>query len=150
MKISNKVKSFFEKNKKKFSSVLGLSDTPFRTSLAFSIGIFLGLLPIFPLQSILAIIIAFILRMNRVVVFLGTLIFQFFTAPFIIGGEIWAGSLIFKLSAHGFSKPLCFAIGAIVFSICGAALSFPFSYIFFRHHRQKRKKPVYKGMEDDG
>lgn len=74
--------------------VAGLGDSAARTGVAAGVGVFIGLLPIAPFQTLVAIAAAFVLRLNRVAVFAGTLIWQPFTAPFILGAELAAGRLM--------------------------------------------------------
>ncbi|MCI4397392.1 MAG: DUF2062 domain-containing protein [Acidobacteria bacterium] len=79
--------------------VSGLGDSAARTGVAAGVGVFIGLLPIAPFQTLVAIAAAFALRLNRVAVFAGTLIWQPFTAPFILGAELAAGKLILPSSS---------------------------------------------------
>jgi uncharacterized protein (DUF2062 family) len=51
-----------------------LEDTPPRTALAFSLGVFVAFLPVLGLQTLVALALAFLLRLNRVAVLLGTLV----------------------------------------------------------------------------
>jgi uncharacterized protein (DUF2062 family) len=56
---------------KLFRNLLHIEDTPERTALAFSIGVFLGYSPFLGLHTLGAIGIAFLLRLNRVAMLLG-------------------------------------------------------------------------------
>jgi uncharacterized protein len=49
-----------------------LHDTPERTALAFAIGVFLGFSPLLGLQTILGIVLAYLGRLSKVAVILGT------------------------------------------------------------------------------
>ncbi len=55
-----------------FSALARLPDTPGRIAAAFAFGVFLGFSPLIGLQTILGIGLAFILRLSRVAVILGT------------------------------------------------------------------------------
>ena len=52
-------------------SLLHVNDTPERTAGAFALGVFLGFSPFLGLHTIVAIVLAFFLNMNRVAVLLG-------------------------------------------------------------------------------
>lgn len=54
-----------------FKKLLQIEDTPERTALAFSIGIFLGFSPFLGLHTLTGLAIAFLFRLNRVAVLLG-------------------------------------------------------------------------------
>ena len=51
--------------------LLHTHDTPARTAFAFGLGVFLGFSPFLGLHAILGLILAFVLRLNRVAVLLG-------------------------------------------------------------------------------
>jgi uncharacterized protein (DUF2062 family) len=52
-------------------SLLHVNDTPERTAAAFALGVFLGFSPFLGLHTIIAILLAFVLDLNRVAVLLG-------------------------------------------------------------------------------
>lgn len=54
-----------------FSSLLLLKDTPRRTALAFSLGVFLSFSPLLGLHTLLGLLLAFLFRLNRVAVLIG-------------------------------------------------------------------------------
>jgi uncharacterized protein (DUF2062 family) len=60
-----------------------------RTAVAIGLGVAVGFLPIVPLQGLTALLLAFLFRLNRVAALLGTLVWQPFTAPFILAAQ-WA------------------------------------------------------------
>ena len=71
--------------------LLGTKDTPERTALAFSIGVWFGFSPLLGLHTILGVASAFIFRLNRVAVLLGV----YSNLPWIIvpyyGFVTWLG-----------------------------------------------------------
>ncbi len=109
------------------SRIAGLGATPARTGVSAGLGVFIGLLPIAPLQTLVAISAAFALRLNRVAVLCGTLIWQPFTAPFIIAAELGAGRLICGAPNAGASwqeiwlKPA--ATGALLLATAGGVIT---------------------------
>lgn len=54
--------------------VLHTADSPRRTAGAFALGVFVGVSPFFGLHTLIALLLAFLLRLNRVAVLLGTLV----------------------------------------------------------------------------
>jgi uncharacterized protein (DUF2062 family) len=62
--------------------LLHVHDTPERTAAAFALGVFLGFSPFLGFHTIVAILLAFILNLNRVAVLLGV----YSNLPWIIGG----------------------------------------------------------------
>jgi uncharacterized protein (DUF2062 family) len=51
--------------------LLHIEDTPERTALAYSIGVFLGFSPFLILHTLVALVIAFLFRLNRLAILLG-------------------------------------------------------------------------------
>ena len=63
------------------SHLLHIDDTPERTAAAFALGVFFGFSPMLGLHTILGIVFAFLLNLNRVAVLLGV----YSNLPWIIG-----------------------------------------------------------------
>ncbi len=57
--------------RKFFARLLHVHDTPQRTALAFALGVFLGFSPFLGLHTILGLVLAFVLGLNRVAVIVG-------------------------------------------------------------------------------
>jgi uncharacterized protein len=62
-------------------ALLHIADTPERTAAAFALGVFFGFSPLLGLHTILGIVFAFLLNLNRVAVLLGV----YSNLPWIIG-----------------------------------------------------------------
>lgn len=62
-------------------ALLHVHDTPERTARAYALGVFLGFSPFLGLHTVIAVALAFILRLNRVAVLLGV----YSNLPWIIG-----------------------------------------------------------------
>ncbi len=62
-----------------FRRLLALDDPPERTALAFSIGVFIAFSPLLGLHTILATLVAFLFRFNKIAVYAGT----FINNPFV-------------------------------------------------------------------
>ncbi len=75
-------------------ALLHVQDTPERTAVAFALGVFFGFSPFLGLHTLLAIVAAFLLDMNRVAVLLGVYSnLPWFLAPYyaiatMVGAEI--------------------------------------------------------------
>src|SRR5918996_4301469 len=57
-----------------FRRLLALDDPPERTALAFSIGIFIAFSPFLGLHTIMATVVAFLFRFNKIAIYSGTFI----------------------------------------------------------------------------
>jgi uncharacterized protein (DUF2062 family) len=63
-------------------TLLHVHDTPERTAAAFALGVFLGFSPFLGFHTLMGVVLAFILNLNRVAVLLGV----YSNLPWIIGG----------------------------------------------------------------
>ncbi len=85
----------FDKLKKvreTFYYILFEYGSPRKLALAVSIGVFFGASPFIGLHTILALLFAFLLRLNKPAILLGTLVFNPLSAPFLIFFSLEIGS----------------------------------------------------------
>jgi len=130
----------------------GTGAPPLRTAFSAGVGFAVGMLPIAPFQTLLVLGLAFALRLNRVVAFAGSLIWQPFTAPIILGAEYAAGTLVLRgFGGHAAGSAwvrygLPVAVGAAVLAPCACLLGFGITYGFLRaRSRQKGSPSVQEG-----
>ena len=83
-----------------FRRLLAVDDPPERTALAFSIGIFIAFSPFLGLHTIMATLIAFLFRFNKIAIYTGT----FVNNPFLTLVPIIAAS--YALGALLMGRPL--------------------------------------------
>jgi len=74
--------------------LLSIDDTPHRIALAFAIGVFLAFTPLLGLQTILALLLAFLLGLNRPAVLVGVFVSNPWTLVPIYTFAAWIGGLI--------------------------------------------------------
>ena len=83
-----------------FRRLLSLDDPPERTALAFAIGVFIAFSPFLGLHTILATLIAFVFRFNKVAIYSGT----FINNPFLTLIPIIVAS--YAIGAFVLGRPL--------------------------------------------
>jgi uncharacterized protein len=71
--------------------LLHLNDTPKRIALAFAIGVFIGFSPPTGLHAALALVLAWIIGLNKVIMVLGTFVNNPWTLVPIYGSCLWIG-----------------------------------------------------------
>lgn len=79
------------KVKEQMRRVLGLNDTPHRTALAFALGVFIAFSPLLGLHFILAIVSAWLFRLNRVAILVGAFVNNPWTFTPITLSSTWFG-----------------------------------------------------------
>ena len=149
-----------------FRRLLALDDPPERTALAFSIGVFIAFSPLLGLHTILATLIAFLFRFNKVAVYTGTFINNPFVTlvPIIISSyaigafllgrplRIPAGGLALLKEPHlltgEYYRSLFheswyivwpFAIGSTVLSVVCSLIAYPVTSSLLRARRSTKK-----------
>ena len=146
-------------------TLLLIQDTPERTAAAFALGVFFGFSPFLGLHTILSIIFAFLLNLNRVAVLLGV----YSNLPWVIAPyyafATMAGSVVtrtrvpagfraqlaalFELSVFDgefwhrlitILKPLLwpYTIGSIIGALILAAIAYPLALAFVTSRRRFR------------
>ena len=78
-----------------FRRLLAIDDPPERTALAFSIGVFIAFSPFLGLHTILATLLAFLFRFNKIAIYTGTFVNNpFLTLVPIVLGSYAVGALL--------------------------------------------------------
>ena len=132
--------------------VLHLQESPERTALAFAIGVGITFCPFYGFHMILVAFCTWAFRLNFVALMAGALINNPWTLVPILGTTYWTGALLLgqaqapSFDWHDLSflaiyeqvmpYALPFALGGIVLSVAGAALSYPLAYYMISKYRR--------------
>ena len=153
-----------------FRRLLAIDDPPERTALAFSIGIFIAFSPLLGLHTIMATVIAFAFRFNKIAIYTGTfinnpiltlvpiIILSYAVGAFFLGRPLSIpdeGIALLRdphLLSRDYYRRLFlqswnhivwpFAIGATVLSVVCSLLAYPITLWALRKHRLRRNKAV--------
>ena len=134
-------------------TLAGTGQPPLRTAVAVGVGVAIGLLPVMPFQTALAIGAALLFRLNRVAVWTPTLLWQPFTMPFIVAAEVWVGRAFVGASPAREGAKSVWAqwgwplvVGSPVVAVgCGAACALVAYGLLRLRARQKPEPPVTEG-----
>ena len=148
-----------------FRRLLALDDPPERTALAFSIGVFIAFSPFLGLHTILATLIAFLFRFNKVAIYSGTfinnpfltlvpiIIASYAVGAFVLGRPLRIPDAGIELLRH--PHPLTaayyrrlfheswdivwpFAIGGMMLSVVCSLIAYPVTSSLLRAHRRSK------------
>ncbi len=87
--------------------LLHIADTPERTAAAFALGVFFGFSPFLGLHTLLALVVAFLLNMNRVAVLIGVYAnLPWFLAPYYAIATMVGAELTGRRLPPGFRRQL--------------------------------------------
>lgn len=145
-----------------FRRLLAIDDPPERTALAFSIGVFIAFSPFLGLHTIMATVIAFLFRFNKLAIYSGTFVNNpiFTLVPIIIGSyavgafvlgrpvqipdeglellknpHIFSGSYYHRLFIESWNIVWPFAVGGMVLSVVCSVIAYPLTLRALRAYR---------------
>ena len=148
-----------------FRRLLAIDDPPERTALAFSVGVFIGFSPLLGLHTVLATVIAFLFRFNKVAIYLGTYINNPFLtlvpiilASYAIGAfllgrplripsqgiellknpHLLTGDYYRQVFTHSWHIVWPFTVGATVLSVVCSLLAYPVTLWALRMQRRRK------------
>lgn len=146
--------------------LLHTHDTPDRTAAAFALGVLIGFSPLLGLHTILAVLLAFAFRLNRVAVLLGVYAnLPWFMVPYYTLAT-WLGALLlridippdafdgvmaalehrswreFQVAALGLERFLWpFTLGSTIGAVLLAFSSYRAAFVMISRHRQRMGGP---------
>lgn len=148
-----------------FRRLLALDDPPERTALAFAIGVFIAFSPFLGFHTILATLIAFLFRFNKVAIYTGTfinnpfltlvpiIIASYAIGAFVLGRPLRISNSGVELLRNphfltaGYYRQLFseswdivwpFTIGGLVLSVVCSLIAYPVTSSLLRAHRRSK------------
>jgi uncharacterized protein (DUF2062 family) len=126
----------------RLAALLELDESPWRTALGLSSGVFISFTPFWGFQTLLALLVATVFRLNRGVTVLGTWLNLPWFAPFVYAGAVKLGALLLPdLSGlAGWSTWLL--VGSTTIGLGAAAVTWlvAFGVMRARQRRQARER----------
>lgn len=131
--------------KDKIKLILGVKDTPHRISMAFALGIFIGMSPLFGIHTLLGLLFAYLFRLNKLTTIVGVYITNPWTIIPIYTFSTWVGArclgvnkllpdidwrhVTFGALMNDFSPLLMpFIVGTVIMSVFSAVISYIIIY----------------------
>ncbi len=154
-----------------FRRLLAIDDPPERTALAFSIGVFIAFSPFLGLHTIMATVLAFLFRFNKIAIYTGTfinnpfltlvpiIIVSYGVGAFILGRplsipdeglellknpRLFSGDyyrLLFVQSWNNIVWP--FSVGATALSVVCSLLAYPLTLRALRAYQGRKKSQIH-------
>ena len=148
-----------------FRRLLAIDDPPERTALAFSIGVFIAFSPFLGLHTIMATILAFAFRFNKIAIYTGTfvnnpiltlvpiIIASYAIGAFVLGRpmtlpdeglellknpHIFSGEYYQRLFYESWNIVWPFAVGGTVLSVVCSGVAYPLTLRALRAYRRRK------------
>lgn len=150
-----------------FRRLLAIDDPPERTALAFSIGIFIAFSPFLGLHTILATLLAFLFRFNKIAIYTGTfvnnpfltlvpiILVSYAVGAFLLGRPlripqegvellkhpaIFSGAYYRQIFSQSWYLVEPFAIGGMILSVICSAVAYPLTLRALRSYHSRRHR----------
>jgi len=158
------VRAIFERLRSRFDRVVGVHEQPERLAAAWALGLTIGFSPLIGLHTVLALLLALIFRLNKMDVFLGTLVVNPWTLPVYFPVAVYVGKRITGVRVPRFVLPrpeevlhaavwrehvpwlrsvlLAWGAGAMVLALIAGGVTFVVLRQMIRFHRRRRGAPA--------
>ena len=158
-----------------FRRLLAIDDPPERTALAFSIGVFIAFSPFLGLHTIMATVVAFLFRFNKIAIYTGTfinnpiftlipiIIASYAVGAFILGRpmripdeglellknpRIFSGDYYGLLLVQFWNIIWPFSVGAMALSVVCSLLAYPLTLRALRAYSQHKSHRLSRSDTD--
>ena len=145
--------------------LLALDDPPERTALAFAVGVFIAFSPFLGLHTILATLLAFLFRFNKIAIYTGTfvnnpfltlvpiIVAYYAVGAFLLGRPVGlpregldllqdphllTGAYWRELFRHAWDIVLPFSVGGMVLSVVCSLAAYPVTLKLLRANRNRK------------
>jgi uncharacterized protein (DUF2062 family) len=135
------LRRFFDR----FRGLLQLDDAPWRIALALAVGVFISCTPTFGFQTLLALLIATIARLNRAATVTGVWINLPWVTPFVYAGALKLGGVVLPEQTGMSGFWLMLLVGTTIIGAGAAVVTYCVSYGALSWRRRKRARDAASG-----
>jgi uncharacterized protein (DUF2062 family) len=126
----------------RLGALLQLDDSPWKVALALAIGVFISFTPFWGFQTLLALLVATVCRLNRGVTVTGTWLNLPWFAPFVYAGAVKLGALILPDLSGLAGLSAWLFVGSTALGLVAAALTWIVAYGVMRGRQRRRRAAV--------
>jgi uncharacterized protein (DUF2062 family) len=125
-------------------ALLHLDDPPWKLAAALALGVFISFTPLLGVQTVLALLLATVLRLNRAATVTGTWINLPWFMPFVYAAALWLGELIVARAPGHWLLPLL--VGSTILGAAAAVLTWLLAFgVMTWRMRRARRAPAGHG-----
>ena len=124
----------------RFRGLLQLDDAPWRIALSLAVGVFISCTPTFGFQTLLALLIATVARLNRAATVTGVWINLPWVTPFVYAGALKLGGVILPDQTGMSGFWLMLLVGTTIIGATAAVVTYIVSYGALSWRRRKRMR----------
>jgi uncharacterized protein (DUF2062 family) len=128
--------------RERFVALLQLDDPPWRVALALAVGVFISFTPFLGFQTLLALLVAAVARLNPAVVVTGTWLNLPWFMPFVYAGALKLGAWLLQ-DLRGFADwSLALLIGTTLLGFGAAVITYVVAFGIMRRRWRRRHHPT--------
>jgi uncharacterized protein len=125
--------------RERFVALLHLDDPPWRVALALAVGVFISFTPFLGFQTLLALLVAAVFRMNAAVLVTGTWLNLPWFMPFVYAGALKVGAWLLPDLRDFTDWSLALLIGTTLLGLGAAAVTYVVAFGVMRRRRKRRR-----------
>ena len=123
----------------RLGALLQLDEPPWRTALALAVGVFISFTPFWGVQTILALVVATVFRLNRAVTLTGTWLNLPWFAPFVYAGAWKLGAMLLPDLSGYAAVSAWLLVGCTLLGLLAASITWAVAFALMRARRQRRR-----------
>lgn len=123
----------------RLTALLPHEESPWRTALALAVGVFLSFTPFWGFQTLLALLLATVLRLNRAVTVAGTWLNLPWFAPFVYAGAVKLGAVMLPDLSGLAGLSAYLLVGSTTLGLAAGSLTWVIAFGVMRLRRHRRR-----------
>lgn len=123
----------------RLAALLPHEESPWRTALALAVGVFLSFTPFWGFQTLLALLLATVLRLNRTVTVAGTWLNLPWFAPFVYAGAVKLGAFMLPDLSGLAGLSAYLLVGSTTLGLAAGTLTWVIAFGVMRLRRHRRR-----------
>ena len=123
----------------RLAALLPHDESPWRVALALAVGVFISFTPLWGVQTLLALLVATLTRLNRAVTVAGTWINLPWFAPFIYAGAVKLGAWLLPDLSGLAGVSAWLLLGTTALGAAAAVLTWVVAFAVIRARRARRR-----------
>ena len=128
--------------RERFVGLLHLDDPPWRVALALAVGVFISFTPFLGFQTLLALLVGAVARLNAAVVVTGTWLNLPWFMPFVYAGALKLGTWLLRDLRSFADWSLALLIGTTLLGLAAAAVTYVVAFGVMRRRWRRRHRPT--------
>jgi uncharacterized protein (DUF2062 family) len=120
------------------TAVLHLDEEPSRLAAGMATGVFIGLTPFYGLHTLLALVAAYVFRLNKAATITGAWLNLPWFAPFVYAGAVWIGSVLLPDLSGVAGWSVWLLVGSTTLGLAAAGVTWLVAFSVLRARRRSR------------